>query len=240
MRRHIATPRPQPGAVGPATTCRDERLRNTSFRGRGQLAFRCAIYPSPRGARRSGDAPDFARRVAQPAATAVRLHGARFVRFRCRRAMASRKDSAEATDTASSAAKASGPVPRGERETTPAPSITVESPSCRPTAMPPFDLSTLAGTAGLGLPADLRVPLDLAVPLRTAAAPPEDLSLRASFLLLHVDGQTSIAEIAGFAQLGIEEVSPAFVELLRLGLVEIAGEQRGSVAPTSGPRPTRR
>jgi hypothetical protein len=155
-------------------------------------------------------------------------------------AMASKKDTAQASDIAPSTAKASGPVPRGERETTPAPSITAESPSCRPTAMPPFDLSTLAGTTSVGLPADLRLPLDPAVPLRTSATPPQDLSLRASFLLLHVDGRASIAEIAGSAQLSIEDVSRAFVELLRLGLVEFAGERHGSIAPTSGPRPTRR
>jgi hypothetical protein len=133
---------------------------------------------------------------------------------------------------ASSPKQESGRVPKVERETMPAPSLG-DRASARPTAMPPFDVSALAAGAGLRHERAPRMPLGLAVPVRSVAAIPRGLDLRLSFLLLHVDGRASIAEIAALVQLTGREVEDAFAELLRLGLVAILGDQRACATPDS-------
>ncbi len=114
-----------------------------------------------------------------------------------------------------------------ERETTPAPPNTEDEwasvPSARPTSVPDYDVASHAFESSLRHPALPRLPLDVAVPMRTTLAPPVDLELRASFLLLHVDGRTSIGEIAELTAIPVDEVLATFMGLTAVGLVVFYG-----------------
>ncbi len=114
-----------------------------------------------------------------------------------------------------------------ERETTPAPPSTEDEwasfPSARPTSVPDYDVASHAFESSLRHPALPRLPLDVAVPMRTTLAPPVDLELRASFLLLHVDGRTSIGEIAELTAIPVDEVLATFMGLTAVGLVVFYG-----------------
>ena len=114
-----------------------------------------------------------------------------------------------------------------ERETTPAPPNTegewASFPSARPTSVPDYDVASHAFETSLRHPALPRLPLDVAVPVRTKLVPPTDLELRASFLLLHVDGRASIGEIAELTAIPVDEVLATFMGLTAVGLVELAG-----------------
>ena len=122
---------------------------------------------------------------------------------------------------------ASGVRLERDRETTPAPPNTGDEwaafPSARPTSVPDYDVASHAFEASLRHPALPRLPFDLAVPIRTARVAPPDLELRASFLLLHVDGRSSVGEIAELTSISLDEVLATFVGLSAVGLVELAG-----------------
>ena len=114
-----------------------------------------------------------------------------------------------------------------ERETTPAPPSAEDAwasvPSARPTKVPDYDVASHAFETSLRHPTLPRLPLDVAVPVRTKLAPPVDLELRASFLLLHVDGRASVGEIAELTAIPVDEVLATFLGLTAVGLVELAG-----------------
>lgn len=136
---------------------------------------------------------------------------------------------------------ASGPVPAGERQTTPAPAPTAEGPSSgHPTAVPDFDVEAMAAGASLRHGTQPRIPMDVAVPVRTPSKAPPDLPLRLAFLLLHVDGASALGDVAEATQLPMLEIQAGFLELMALGLVEIAGERAAPGVPRSGERPRAR
>lgn len=132
---------------------------------------------------------------------------------------------------------------RVERETTPAPANTSDEwasfPSARPTSVPGYDVAAHAFETSLRHQALPRLPLDVAVPTRTSVALPVDLALRAAFLLLHVDGRSSIREIAELTTIPVEEVLATFLELVTLRLVALGGTQLSSGVPESGARARR-
>ena len=127
-----------------------------------------------------------------------------------------------------------------ERETTPAPaSVSGEwamTPSDRPTSVPTYDVAALAFETSMRhqLPANL--PLDVAIPTRTSAVVRTNLELRASFLLLHVDGQSSVRDIAEATGLPFAEVQASFLSLTAEGLVELGGTHAVQGVPSSGER----
>jgi hypothetical protein len=113
---------------------------------------------------------------------------------------------------------------RGGRERT-------DVPSARPTCLPDADMEALA-TACLH-DRNFGVPRDMFVPLRTAAAT-HDLDHRSAFLLLHVDGRSTLADIAHRAQLPLEDVVTSFFGLVEQGAVELTMASDGLRAPESG------
>lgn len=137
---------------------------------------------------------------------------------------------------------ASGSGVRVERETTPAPPGAAGDewpssfPSERPTSVPSYDVAAVAFATSMRhqLPANL--PFDVAIPMRTTATVPADLELRASFLLLHVDGQSSVRDIAEVTGLPFAAVHTAFMMLTAQGLVELGGTHTVSGVPASGER----
>lgn len=90
--------------------------------------------------------------------------------------------------------------------------------------------------AGLRLGTDLYLPLDLVVPARSAIGDGvlDDVSLRTRFLLLHMDGVASLADIAAAACLARGEVVAVFLELLDLGIVELHTRAEVEGVPVSG------
>lgn len=131
---------------------------------------------------------------------------------------------------------------RFERETTPAPANPDRErdewgdpiPENRPTSVPDFDVDAFA--RGALIRHDVpRLPVDVTVPLRTSAVAPTDLDLRLAFVLLHVDGRSSIRNIADSIALPVEETLDMFVELIGRGLVELgASESSSKGIPYSG------
>ncbi len=104
-----------------------------------------------------------------------------------------------------------------ERETTPAPASAGDDraafPSARPSSVPDYDVVSHAFETSLRHPPLPRLPLDVAVPVRTKLGPPVDLELRASFLLLHVDGRASVGELAELTSIPVDEVVATIVGL---------------------------
>jgi hypothetical protein len=130
---------------------------------------------------------------------------------------------------------------RAERETTPAPASVEDEwvtnvPSARPTSVPDYDVAAVAFETSLRHHALPSLPLDVAVPTRTYVAPPAELDLRACFLLLHVDGRSSVRDIAELTALPVEEVLGGMLDLSTRGLVEIDGTQLARDVPVSGGR----
>lgn len=130
-----------------------------------------------------------------------------------------------------------------ERETTPAPPQSAdhwapsEVPSARPTSVPDFDLAALAFETTLRHQPHPALPLDMIVPSRTRVAVPAQLELRAAFLLLHVDGRSSLRDIAELTALPLDEVVATFRALAREGYVELTGAPSArSAVPISGER----
>jgi hypothetical protein len=129
------------------------------------------------------------------------------------------------------------PVERVERGTTPAPESSeakTDVPSARPTSVPEsFDADWLDAALARSASAP-SVPGDLAVPVRVPGASCEGLDVSMAFLLLHVDGRSSMAQIAAAAQLGVSEVTASFLELVRLGCIQLAGTAHPQIPPESG------
>lgn len=131
---------------------------------------------------------------------------------------------------------------RVERETTPAPAEVggsaewAEAPSDRPTSVPDYDVAAIAFETSLRHQALPSLPHDLAVPTRSRLAPPSDLDLRASFLLLHVDGVATVRDIAELASLPVTEVLAGLIDLTERGLVQLGGTQLSGGTPVSGAR----
>ncbi|MDB5216018.1 MAG: hypothetical protein JWO86_3945 [Myxococcaceae bacterium] len=134
-----------------------------------------------------------------------------------------------------------------ERETTPAPPFafgdTAEddwangnAPSGRPTSVPDYDVAAVAFETSLRHQALPSLPHDLAVPTRTKVAPPAELDVRASFLLLHVDGVATVRDIADLAALPVTEVLAGLLDLTARGLVDLGGTQLSGGVPVSGSR----
>ncbi len=127
-----------------------------------------------------------------------------------------------------------------ERETTPAPPSAsgefASFPSARPTSVPDYDVAAHAFESSLRVQQPARLPLDVAIPTRTFLSAPADLELRAAFVLLHVDGRSSIREIAELTMLPVDEVLGTFLGLTAIGLVTLGGTQESVGVPTSGER----
>ena len=128
----------------------------------------------------------------------------------------------------------------GERATTPAPtSVSGEwasSTSDRPTSVPTYDVAAVAFETTMRHPSGTSLPLDVAVPVRTSPIVPTGLDLRASFLLLHVDGASSLRDIADATGLALADVQSGFLALTAEGLVELGGTTAVRAVPRSGAR----
>ena len=120
---------------------------------------------------------------------------------------------------------------RVERPTIAAPTATLSSP--------PTPLELLA-------PSTSRIcaPSSLVIPMRTGATLESDvLDVTAAFLLLHVDGHSTIAEIASYTERPLAEVSSAFALLAAMGIIELIGSAPSGVrllSPTVRPGSSRR
>lgn len=129
---------------------------------------------------------------------------------------------------------------RVERETTPAPAHASKEwasfPSARPTSVPDYDVAAHAFETSLRHHALPQLPLDVAIPTRSPTALPPNLDLRAAFLLLHVDGRSSVGEIAELTTIPVDEVMTTFLRLMTLGLVTLEGTSVSSGVPASGAR----
>ena len=151
----------------------------------------------------------------------------------------------------SEAPQTDSPMPSGvaatgsgvrERETTPAPPGASEEwasfPSERPTTVPGYDVAAVAFATTMRQQRPASLPLDVSIPMRTSSTTPAltDLDLRASFLLLHVDGQSSIRDIAEVTGLPFAEVQAAFLLLTAKGHVQLVGTHAVQSVPVSGER----
>ncbi len=130
---------------------------------------------------------------------------------------------------------------RVERETTPAPPNTAEeewanAPSERPTSVPGYDVAAAAFETSLRHHALPSLPHDVAIPTRTRIDPPAELDVRASFLLLHVDGVATVRDIAELAALPVTEVLAGLLDLTARGLVVLGGAHSVGV-PVSASEP---
>lgn len=129
-----------------------------------------------------------------------------------------------------------------ERETTPAPPAASDEwasfPSERPTAVPGYDVAAIAFETSMRHHRPASLPLDVAIPMLTSSTnrAPTGLDLRAAFLLLHVDGQSSIRDIAGVTGLPFDEVQSAFLSLTAAGHVQLVGTHAVQGVPVSGER----
>jgi hypothetical protein len=149
-------------------------------------------------------------------------------------------------DTSDVASSVSSSGVRVERETTPAPAfangangdewVEQNAPSARPTSVPDYDVAAVAFETSLRHQALPSLPHDVAVPTRTRLAPPPDLGVTASFLLLHVDGIANVREIAELAALPVTEVLACLLDLTARGLVSLGGTQLSGGVPVSGAR----
>ena len=99
--------------------------------------------------------------------------------------------------------------------------------SARPTALPAGGHDEEVLLEGIRLGSQSYIPLDIAVPRRTEASEVDGLSHRARFLLLHVDGTSTLARIARATSLPQSEVIGEFLELLASGTVELVPAEEG-------------
>jgi hypothetical protein len=96
---------------------------------------------------------------------------------------------------------------------------TTDIPSARPTSVPGYAAIAIAKGA-LTFEPHPNVPL--AVPKRAPGADASMLPHAAAFVLMHVDGVSSVTTIAEVADLPLEEVVTYFLELSALGMVTLA------------------
>ena len=107
--------------------------------------------------------------------------------------------------------------------------------AARPTTVPDYNIEALV--ASLRTNKEAPLPIDLTVPTRIRSSAVERVSLRAAFLLSHVDDRMSVAELATCAQIPLADAIECFTRLAELGLVELRGVTSRSPAPPSDPRP---
>ena len=129
---------------------------------------------------------------------------------------------ASAAKLEASTARPPGPVPRTEMRT--------DVPSAHPTSVPEFDCAALAFTT-FAFDSHANLPLDLAVPARIAGADTSKLDHAAAFVLMHVDGISSIASIASTAGVPLPEVIGQFLAMLGQGIVAIADRPASEARP---------
>ncbi len=100
--------------------------------------------------------------------------------------------------------------------------------SDEPTSVPSsFRMAAVASVAGLRDTCG-NVPLDACVPVRLIAAVPTNLEAQSEWLLLHVDGERSLRDIAARAEITLSETIEAYLDLLMRGLVTVAPEEERS------------
>ncbi len=97
-----------------------------------------------------------------------------------------------------------------------------EAPSSRPTTIPHADQALGVMEMVLRGCSDSAGPLDIGIPTRTPAAQRANIDHRLAFILLHVDGVSSVGEIAGHLELPPTEVRRVFLELLGLELIALS------------------
>lgn len=95
---------------------------------------------------------------------------------------------------------------------------------------PSFDFGALASVAGMRDSCG-QVPLDFVVPRRTQVEPTAGMDAGVMFFLLRVDGRTSLQEIAQATTLSLPRTIEIFLQLLALGLVEMAGQTDRNMPP---------
>jgi len=100
-----------------------------------------------------------------------------------------------------------------------------------------YDVEAVALETSMPHVALAHLPVDVTTPIRTNCAVPADLELRASFLLLHVDGQSSIRELAALTTLPVADVLALVLNLVARGLVTLGGTSSVQAVPASGDRP---
>jgi hypothetical protein len=87
--------------------------------------------------------------------------------------------------------------------------------------VPDYDLAA-AAVASLRVEVDESILVPDAIPMRTPASLKTGLDLRATFVLMHVDGASTIAQISFSTQLPMTETMKCFAELRAKGLIELA------------------
>lgn len=106
-------------------------------------------------------------------------------------------------------------------------------PSSRPTSVPDVDTSELAGMLSLRDTSAVSMVFADAVPVREhALAHIQDVSFQAAFLLAHVDGCSTVGEIARQAQLPLSTAVSAFQEMFGLGIVTLMNDASAPPPPS--------
>lgn len=87
-----------------------------------------------------------------------------------------------------------------------------------------FDVAALASIAGLH---DTRgnVPLDRCVPARTTKGIPATITRDEIYMLLYVDGETSLKQISDETGMALTDTVAVFLSLHTQGLLHIVGEE---------------
>lgn len=106
-----------------------------------------------------------------------------------------------------------------------------EVPSARPTSMPDFDPAVLGGDDLHRVRTIPSIPVDLAVPVRVPGAVVEGFGEATAFVLLHVDGSSTITQIAEQTGLILPEVLGHVLELVSAGVVDMSGSLMEQDAP---------
>jgi hypothetical protein len=97
-------------------------------------------------------------------------------------------------------------------------------PSARPTSVAELGVSSaIDQLSGLRQQGNCGTPVSIAVPVRWPNADTSALGHRKLFILLHVDGVSSIAEISMRSGLPKAEVIAVFLDLVSTGIVTLEG-----------------
>lgn len=128
---------------------------------------------------------------------------------------------------------APAPIDNDKRETPVVESGTsTDVPSARPTSIPDYDFEAFADASVRHPPPGM--PLDLAIPVRAGFPGEGSVDLRTAFVFFHIDGRSSILEIAQYAELSIPETVGCILTLLAQGVVELMGPESRRASPVSG------
>lgn len=99
--------------------------------------------------------------------------------------------------------------------------------------MPDSDLA-LDPLVSLRADSQSSFPLSIAVPVRVNHAGLEAIDLRTAFLLMHVDGVSTVGQIAQTTQMPMQQAIQCFLQLLSRGIVELTGMSQSNQVPSSG------